>query len=63
MELHIPSATKKGYMEAEEGDGILPHWKGARGTVQKGMIPTLLTNAEHIGVVCYEKDEDSRKPK
>lgn len=63
LELHIPSATKKGYMEAEEGDGILPHWKGARGTVQKGMIPTLLTSAEHIGVVCYEKDESSGEPK
>ena len=26
-------------MEAYEGDGILPTWKGARGTVQPGGCP------------------------
>lgn len=49
--LRIPSATEKGYMEAEEGDGVLPTWTGARGVVQKGSIPTLLTTPDTIGVV------------
>lgn len=34
--LKIPAATKKGYMEANLYDGVLPTWKGARGTVQRG---------------------------
>lgn len=38
-------------MEAREGDGVLPSWKGARGTVQGGVIPTLLTSPDTIGVV------------
>ena len=54
-ELHIPSATKKGYMEAHSGDGILPSWKGARGTVQAGGCPTIMTTPDTIGVVV--KDE------
>ena len=62
LELHIPSATKKGYMEATEGDGILPSWKGARGVVQKGMIPTIMTNPDTIGVVVNEECDDSGKP-
>ena len=56
-ELHIPSATSKGYMEAHEGDGVLPTWKGARGTVQGGATPTILTSPETIGVVV----KDDRK--
>lgn len=42
-------------MEAEEGDGCLPAWEGARGTVQKGMIPTLMTSPDTIGVVVGEE--------
>lgn len=53
--LQIPSATEKGYMEAHEGDGVLPNWKGARGTVQAGGCPTILTSPDTIGVVV--KDE------
>ena len=53
--LEIPSATEKGYMEAREGDGVLPNWKGARGTVQTGGCPTILTSPDTIGVVV--KDE------
>lgn len=53
--LYIPAATKKGYMEAHEGDGVLPSWKGARGTVQEGGVSTILTSPETIGVVV--KDE------
>lgn len=52
----IPEATKKGYAIAEEGDGIYinrPHQK--RGVVQKGMIQTIKTSVDDIGVVV--KDE------
>lgn len=48
----IPEKTKKGYADAAGGDGVYinrPHQK--RGTVQKGMIPTLKTSANDIGVV------------
>lgn len=38
-------------MEAREGDGVLPAWKGARGTVQGGVIHTLLTSPDTLGVV------------
>lgn len=47
----IPEATKKGYAEAHEGDGIYinrPHQK--RGVVQKGMIQTIKTSPD-VGVV------------
>lgn len=54
--LAIPSATAKGYMEAYEGDGVIPNWKGARGTVQGGIIPTLLTSPDTIGVVVDDKE-------
>lgn len=48
----IPEATKKGYAEAYEGDGVYinrPHQK--RGCVQSGMIQTLKTSANDVGVV------------
>lgn len=48
----IPEATKKGYKEAYEGDGIYinrPHQK--RGVVQKDMIQTLKTSGNDLGVV------------
>lgn len=48
----IPEATKKGYAEAHEGDGVYlnrPHQK--RGVVQKGMIQTLKTSGNDVGVV------------
>lgn len=42
-ELYIKNATKKGYLEATEGDGIdiSSRMKYHRGNVQKGMIQTL----------------------
>lgn len=55
--LLIPSATKKGYMEAKEGDGVLPTWKGARGTVQGGSSPTIMTSPDTIGVVVKGNDD------
>jgi len=47
----IPEATKKGYAEAEDGDGVYinrPHQK--RGVVQKDMIQTIKTSPD-VGVV------------
>ena len=47
----IREATKKGYTEAQDGDGVYinrPHQK--RGVVQKGMIQTIKTSPD-IGVV------------
>ena len=49
--LYIQENTKKGYAEANEGDGVYinrPHQK--RGVVQKGMIQTIKTSLD-IGVV------------
>lgn len=57
--LEIPSATKKGYMEAYPGDGILPNWKGARGTVQRGGCPTILTSPDTIAIVVEKKDDEA----
>lgn len=48
----IPEATKKGYAKAYDGDGVYinrPHQK--RGVVQKGMIQTLKTSCNDVGVV------------
>lgn len=52
----IPEATKKGYALAKEGDGVYinrPHQK--RGVVQKGMIQTLKTSGNDVGVVVCEQ--------
>ena len=51
---YIKEATKKGYAEAHDGDGVYinrPHQK--RGVVQKGMIQTLKTGCD-VGVVLKE---------
>lgn len=53
--LQIREKTKKGYTEAQDGDGIYinrPHQK--RGVVQKGMIQTLKTSPD-VGVVVKDK--------
>lgn len=55
----IPEATEKGYKLATDGDGVYlnrPHQK--RGTVQKEMMPTLVTNGDDYGVVV--KDENMK---
>ena len=57
--LQIREKTKKGYTEAQDGDGVYinrPHQK--RGVVQKGMIQTIKTSPD-IGVVV----NDEIKPK
>lgn len=50
--LMIKNATKKGYLIAEDGDGvdISSRMKYHRGTVQKGMSQTITTKCE-VGVV------------
>lgn len=51
----IPEATKKGYAIAKDGDGVYinrPHQK--RGCVQDGMIQTLKTSCNDVGVVVSE---------
>lgn len=48
----IKEATKQGYALAQDGDGVYinrPHQK--RGVVQKGMIQTIKTSVDDIGVV------------
>ena len=48
----IPEATKQGYAEAQDGDGVYinrPHQK--RGVVQKDKIQTIKTSVNDIGVV------------
>ena len=50
----IKNATKQGYLEAEEGDGvdISSRMETHRGTVQKGMAQTITTmGGENVGVV------------
>ena len=57
--LYIKEATKKGYAEASEGDGVYinrPHQK--RGVVQKGIIQTIKTSPD-VGVVVNEYSEKS----
>ena len=52
----IKEATKKGYSLAKDGDGVYTNRVDVkRGTVQKGMIQTLKTSCDDIGVVV--KDE------
>ena len=50
--ISIPEATKQGYALAKDGDGVYinrPHQK--RDVVQKGMIQTLKTSGDDVGVV------------
>ena len=57
--IKIKEATKKGYAEAGEGDGVYinrPHQK--RGVVQKGMIQTIKTSPD-VGVVVNKYSEKS----
>lgn len=58
----IPEATKKGYAEAHDGDGVYinrPHQK--RGEVQKDMIQTLKTSGNDVGVVVAREHLKVRK--
>jgi DNA (cytosine-5)-methyltransferase 1 len=50
--IYVPEATQKGYAEAHDGDGVYinrPHQK--RGVVQQGLIQTLKTSCDDVGVV------------
>lgn len=53
LKLKIKNATKQGYLEATDGDGVyISNIDKKRGTVQKEMIPTLKTSPD-IGVVVH----------
>lgn len=57
--LKIKEAMKKGYALAKDGDGVYinrPHQK--RGVVQKGMIQTLKTSGDDVGVVVESKGNE-----
>lgn len=55
----VPEATKQGYALAKDGDGVYinrPHQK--RGVVQDGMIQTIKTGANDVGVVVDANDDN-----
>lgn len=55
--IEMREKTKRGYKEAYEGDGVYlnrPHQK--RGVVQHGMIQTLKTSGNDVGVVVSEPE-------
>ena len=57
--LAIKNATKKGYLEAEDGDGIdiSSRMQYHRGTVQKGKAQTISTmGGENVGVIVNENN-------
>lgn len=56
--IKVPEATKQGYALAKDGGGVYinrPHQK--RGVVQDGMIQTIKTGANDVGVVVDAKRE------
>ena len=58
----IKNATKKGYLEGEDGDGrYINNIKGKRGTVQKGMIQIIKTSGNDIGVITKVKDKQGKE--
>lgn len=58
--IKVKNATKKGYLEAEKGDGIdcSTRMEKHRGTVQKGICQTLTTQ-DDVGV-CVEDNEHNK---
>ena len=59
LKLYIKNATIKGYLEAEEGDGIdvSSRMETHRGTVQKGTCQTLTCGGNDVGVVVDEPEK------
>ncbi len=55
-----PTANKRGYLEASEGDGlVMVRLQTARGTVKKGMAPVLTTGTGcDTGVVVRQDDSE-----
>ena len=58
--IKIKNNTKKGYLEATEGDGIYTNTSTKRGTVQKEMIPAL-TGFQDKGVVVRKDIKEIEK--
>ena len=67
MQLKIKNATKKGYLIADDGDGIdtaYPESKTRRGRVQKNMAHTITTDdskAVVIGTIYTNDQNDFRE--
>lgn len=61
--LKIKEATKLGYKEAYEGDGvnISGRMKYQRGNVQKGMCQTIMSSGNERGVVVLDEDHDEQE--
>ena len=60
--IFVKNATKKGYLEAHEGDGVyISNIDKKRGTVQSGKIPTIKTNPDVDVVVNGETELKVRK--
>ena len=61
LSILIKNKTKKGYLEATDGDGVyISNINAKRGTVQKGMIPTLKTSLD-IGAVVLKTINQIKK--
>ena len=56
--MRIQNATRQGWLEAEQGDGIVLNLLGrARGRVQKEKSPTLHTGGDTTGVAVMTDDK------
>lgn len=56
MGLRLVNNTKTGYIEAEDGDGVVLNFVGrCRGRAQHGLCPTLQTDGASTGVVVVRR--------
>lgn len=65
IKILIKNATKKGYLIAEEGDGIdtaYPESKTSRGRVQRNMAHTLTTDDSKCVVIGASRGRDPKNP-
>lgn len=65
IKILIKNATKKGYLEATEGDGIdtaYPFSKARRGRVQKNMAHTITTDDSKAVVIGASRGLDPKNP-
>ena len=58
----INNATKKGYLEAYDGDGVYTNTSNKRGTVQSQMIQTITTRQD-LGVVINVENKEQKNNK
>lgn len=60
VKILVPCDKGKYYLEAKEGDGMWHSWEGARGAVQKGCSPTILTSGGELGVATFKEKENGK---